>query len=244
MIPHTNSVMEPEFNRLAPNGVSVHATRVKLPDLTRQGFLALRETACDAARLIADMNVEAVAFACTAGTFVGGEDYDRELVGEIEEIVGCPVVSAASSVVNGLRRLKARRISVVTPYKPEVNEQLKLFLAAQGFEVVGFAFEDVGVVAPAPPYSSRKIGYPGLQQPEVWYRLARQAFEPGVDAVFISAAGIRALESAERLETDLGVPVVTSSQALIWEALRRAHIGTKIKGYGRLLRLPLNEEAR
>ncbi len=38
-----------------------------------------------------------------------------------------------------------------------------------------------------------------------------------------------------RLENELGVPVITSTQALLWHALRLAGIDDPIEGYGRLL---------
>ncbi len=41
MVPTGNSVMEPEFNRLAPDGVSVHANRVYLKNVTPEAFAAM-----------------------------------------------------------------------------------------------------------------------------------------------------------------------------------------------------------
>jgi len=40
----------------------------------------------------------------------------------------------------------------------------------------------------------------------------------------------------EPLERDLGVSVITSLQAIAWEALRKCAITDTVAGYGRLLR--------
>jgi maleate cis-trans isomerase len=42
----------------------------------------------------------------------------------------------------------------------------------------------------------------------------------------------------ERLERDLGKPVVTSQQAALWRALRLAGLADPVPGFGRLLREP------
>jgi maleate cis-trans isomerase len=38
----------------------------------------------------------------------------------------------------------------------------------------------------------------------------------------------------DSLETDLGVPVVTSMQAMAWAALRAVNVRDEVTGYGRL----------
>jgi maleate cis-trans isomerase len=40
----------------------------------------------------------------------------------------------------------------------------------------------------------------------------------------------------ETLEQELGRNMVSSAQAIVWEALRRCQITDAIQGYGRLLR--------
>ena len=42
----------------------------------------------------------------------------------------------------------------------------------------------------------------------------------------------------EKLEYDLGKPVVTSNQASLWHTFRIANVREPIQGYGRLLREP------
>jgi maleate isomerase len=40
----------------------------------------------------------------------------------------------------------------------------------------------------------------------------------------------------ERLERELGKPVISSNQACLWRALRLAGVGEPMAGFGRLLR--------
>jgi maleate cis-trans isomerase len=70
------------------------------------------------------------------------------------------------------------------------------------------------------------------------YRAARRLFysASGADGVWITGAALPTVGVIDALETDLGVPVVTSMQAMFWAGLRHAHVSTRVDGYGRLLR--------
>ncbi len=53
MVPTGNSVVEPEFQRMAPEGMSVHANRVELKDVTPDSLLAMENDTVRSARQIA-----------------------------------------------------------------------------------------------------------------------------------------------------------------------------------------------
>jgi maleate isomerase len=59
---------------------------------------------------------------------------------------------------------------------------------------------------------------------------------PNADAILISCGNLRSFEAIEPLETDTGLPVVTSNQAGLWQALRLVGIRDPLPGIGRLLR--------
>lgn len=55
-----------------------------------------------------------------------------------------------------------------------------------------------------------------------------------VDAVFISCMNYRKFDVIERLEADLGVPVVTPNRAMLWDALGHTSIDRTEAELGRL----------
>ena len=69
---------------------------------------------------------------------------------------------------------------------------------------------------------------------EAYFRLAMEQGAAGADALFISCTGICALPQIERLERELGVPVITSNQATIWCAMRRIGYRQALPGLGLL----------
>ena len=66
--------------------------------------------------------------------------------------------------------------------------------------------------------------------------LARRAHAPAADAVFLSGTGLPTVGALERLEEELGKPVISGNQAAFWRALRLAGVRQAVPGFGRLLR--------
>ena len=54
------------------------------------------------------------------------------------------------------------------------------------------------------------------------------------DALFVSCTSLPVLNIIERLEKKLGITVLSSNQALIWETLENIEKNDSIKGYGSL----------
>ena len=79
----------------------------------------------------------------------------------------------------------------------------------------------------------------GRQPAQIAYGLAALAVQSKPEGIFISCGNFATASIIDALEDDFGVPVVTSSQASFWYALRRAGLGHSIEGYGTLLKRTL-----
>jgi maleate cis-trans isomerase len=71
--------------------------------------------------------------------------------------------------------------------------------------------------------------------PEEWYDLIMERRDDEADGYFLSCTAIRTASIIERLESDLGRPVISSNQSTIWHCLRSLGIEDKLEGYGKLL---------
>ena len=229
LIPSNNAVIEPEFARMAPEGVAVHGARVvcgvEPPErLDRK----LREAETQAARL-ADTKVNVIAYACLATSFFRPDGWSGVFSRKIEEDTGMPCLTAESALLEALQRVGAKRLAVATPQPSTRNAHVGRLFAHAKFEVRSIRSLEIGDLT--------DVNRPG---PEVAYGLGREAAaaSPEADAVCILATDFRTIEAIEPLERDLGKPVITNNQAIFWACLRRAGLRCPVPGFGRLLREP------
>jgi maleate cis-trans isomerase len=140
---------------------------------------------------------------------------------------GVPAVATTPSVVEALRALGARRLSVATPYPEWNNKRLRSYLEAQDFEVLNVDGEPEAAAA----------GNQGIndQSPQSVVEFAARVCRPEADALLCSCTAWRSVEAVDALERRTGKPVVTSNQATIWAALRVLGFTQPVRGYGRLL---------
>ena len=227
IVPSSNTTMEPEFWRMAPEGVSVHTSRVRLSEVTPEALRLMASEAVRASEELATADVNVIVYGCTSGSLLEGVEWEERLRREIRERAGVEAITTAQAVVEALRALGVRRVAVATPYIDEINSRERSFLERSGFSVV--RIRGLGIVR------NTDIG---RQPPWVAYRLAKEvAREAGrsADGVFISCTNFRTIEVIELLEVELQLPVVSSNTASMWLALRTLGIRDRLS-YGRLLR--------
>lgn len=227
--PSSNSVLEPLTQAIVgplyPD-VSVHFQRfrvesIKLDDKALAQFDT--ERLIEAARLLADANMEVIAWNGTSAGWLG-LDADRDLVDAIEADTGAKATTTTLALLDALHAFGASRIGLVTPYLSGVQEKVIRTFAATGIETVAERhLEDAGNFSFA-LYSSDQI--------EI---LAREVAVAKPDAIVVFCTGLRGAPIAAKLEAELGIPVVDSVSVTIWKALALAGVSpAEIIGWGRL----------
>ena len=224
ILPSANNVLEPDFYRLAPMNVTIHTARMWLTAADPNSIERMNQEVENCARYLATAHVDIMAYGCTGGSFLGGHGYDQRLLQRIRETGGVPAVATSTAAVEALKMLNVKRVSVASPYIDEINEKLEVFFRDNDFEILNVAGQQL-----------REAFDIGEQTPETIYEFSRKSFHPGANGMFLSCTDWRALETVDRLEKDLGRPVITANQATIWAAFRALHITKPIKGYGRLM---------
>lgn len=235
IVPSTNTINEPEFYRMAPEGISIHSGRaINAGPATQENYDRMARGVLEAADLIKTAEVDVVAYGCTSGSIVCSLD---ELCDGMSERVGVPAIATAGAVVAALRALGVKRIAVGTPYIDYVNQREKEFLEQYGFDVVCIEGLDLG-------HTQEERRDIGRVPPQVAYRLARDIDRQDADAIFLSCTNLATIDMIERIEEELGKPVVTSNQATLWACLRLLRLSSGVNGYGRLLREQLDPITR
>jgi maleate isomerase len=226
VVPSVNTVMEPWAQRTVPAGVSVLAARMFIPPATTAETLIEmdRTEGQMAIRQLSSVFPDVIAYGCTASSIVQGLDYDSHLRAEISEAYKVPSTTAAHAILTAADALGARKVSIVSPYTQEVDEAEHRYFESAGLEVLGGAClgisDGFGLAEP---------------DPEALFELGRKGFDPRSDALIMTCLNTRSHTVIDRLERALAKPVITSTQATLWHALRLAGITDRVSGFGRLL---------
>lgn len=225
--PSAGVVSENEWAGAAPDGVAIVSARYYIERLTKQDVERMVTEVDRAARELASARVDVIVQAGSPAVFVHGEGYDRQLIDAIEKATSVPATTSALSAVEAMRRLGIGSVTVVTAYTDDLNEHLQAYLERAGIVVT--AIQGLGILQNA------SIG----DQPQGFaYRLGRDILRRSpspADGIFISCGELPTFDVIDALEEDLGVPVVTTSQAAFWNGLRLAGVRAPIRHLGRLL---------
>jgi len=225
LTPSSNTVQEPEFSAALPPSVSLHTGRVAYRDITPQEQMRCVLELESESRKLGDAEVDVIVFAATAPTLANGMGYDRELIKRMEDASGRPATTAATAFVDALTRLAAKKIAIAAPWSKTMDKPMVAFMQASGFEVVNS--EVAGYVA------SIELGRTG---PQAAYALGRRADRADADAIIMPGGNWPAMSMVEKLERELGKPVLANNAVSLWAGLRLLKRGDGIAGYGVLLR--------
>jgi maleate isomerase len=225
----TDHTMEAEWREmLALDGVAFYVARIwNDAKITPETLAALGAEIAPATRLILpnDPRLDAVAFACTSGAMVLGEDLVAREVHRHRP--GIPVTSPMRAGIEALRALGVRRAALLTPYMQAINDRMRAHVEASGIAVpaIGsFNEPDDLVAASITPDTLLDAAIALGRAPEV-------------DGVFISCSSFRAASIIAPLEQATGKPATASNHAMAWHALRLAGYRDPVPGWGRLFAL-------
>ena len=225
VVPFATDDVPAEGLQMYPD-VKFIARGVGVRSLTPQGYDSAHEGIRPAAEYLAGKGVDAIMVIGTSLTFYRGAAAHARLLETLRSTTGLPVSTMSQAVVDGLQSVGARRVAVSTAYADEVNKRLGQFLTDNGFEVL--ALEGFGLVG---------FGDPGRKSEQDIIDLSIKvcADAKRAEGVLISCGGLRTLNVAKPIEERCGIPVVSSTQAAFWAALRLVGNSGQLAGYGRML---------
>jgi maleate cis-trans isomerase len=202
--------------------MSVHTARIPHTADTEEKLLWLGTQAPGAAALLSHAKVDVICYGCAAGGFLKGPVEDRALGNKIAEATGIPVAVSSSAVADALRALGAARVSLASPYATWLNERLRQYLTAAGFEVMAMQGLD-----------TQNHSAVTTERIEA---LITEVDRPDAQAIFVSCSNFPTLGIIESMERKLGKPIVASNQASMWKMLRLMGDRRALPGAGRLFR--------
>jgi maleate isomerase len=210
IVPSSNTIVESDFARSLPAGVTLHTSRMFLAETTEPAQRRmLSQYLPQAIEDIASLRPHVVVFACTTAGAMLGAAGEAQLIQEIGERAAAPVVSMNDAVNSCIAGYAPRSVAVITPYVEELNQHIRRSLEGRGITVAhiaGLGITENFTTAEIPP--EEIVAYAASQLEGVDF-----------DLLYVPCANFRAYEARPALADRFRVPVVTSDSATIEAAL-------------------------
>jgi maleate isomerase len=221
----TTEVFPIDWYKIVPDGVTLMMWMLPLGDRSAKDVEKCYDASIEGAKALAACGADIVLLGGLPVNMSRGDPTD--LMRRLADELGIPVTSSTTAQQKAYRALGSRKVGTVHPFKPDQSfrhdKQLKDF----------FGLEPCGVVAGG--YDLKTVGSIPLESAMEWARRLKKE-NPEIDTINFAQPHWRVADAIEPLEQELKVNVMTSLQAIAWEAMRTAGIEDRIEGYGRLLR--------
>ena len=229
--PSTNTVVQPEFDEMRPEGVTNHYSRILTPDANAVS----NDTFMNATQVIAGNVIDAVDSVMTCSpsylvmgmsaiTFYGGVSGAREFERKIEEHSDLPISIGSHATKAALDAYgDIENIAFLTPYFPAANEQVRKYFEESGFTIV----KDECLKCP------KWTAIAQVPPKRLWEAMNRLNSED-VDALVQVGTNLPMARLAAEFEIEFKKPVIAINTATYWHALRANGISDKIDGFGSL----------
>ncbi|NEQ80114.1 MAG: hypothetical protein F6K26_07590 [Moorea sp. SIO2I5] len=220
----TDPTIERDFRKILPEEVEYFVSRVPYAnsDTPENYRMMANELTKATALILPGICLDVLAYGCTSATVEIGAETIFKLLRAAKPEAKC--TTPLTAAISGFEKLKVRRISLLTPYGDEINQSMKQYLQSYNISVIKVASFYLNTDEEKASVTPEAIG-----------EAACQIDGKEVEGIFISCTALRGAEEIASIESQLGKPVITSNQALIWEALRLGGYNKSIPGYGCLM---------
>jgi maleate isomerase len=161
------------------------------------------------ARRLAASGVDAIVWACTSGSFVGGLDAARDQIGRLSDATGVPATSTALAMATAAQSLGARQVDLLSAYPEPVTALLRAFLREAGLEVVDVRSLDC-------VHSRNSFAVNVTEELRAFVQGKAGRSEP----ILMPDTALNTLDQLAELGSIAARPVVTANAASLWQGLR------------------------
>lgn len=230
LTPAPNTIVENEFHEMAPAGVVNIVNRYYVPnqkvrsdDDWRLIMAHTRRNVADAVDALVQAQMDHLIMGMSSESFMGGVEGSMALRRELQERAGCEVTVGAEAAERAFEAVGAKRIALLTPYYPVIDQNAVRYFTEKGYEVV--AVEGL---------KCKSIIHVGSQRADTLIPAVKTLAAAKPDAIIQLGTNLRFARIADEAERWLGLPVFSVGTAIYWTALRKMGINDQFKGFGSL----------
>jgi maleate isomerase len=237
IVPSSNTTMETEIpamlrgrEAVLPERFSFHASRMRMKNVTRKELAAMDSDSDRCAVELSDAHVDVLGYACLVAIMSMGNGYHRVSEARLHQRTvenggPAPVVTSAGALIDGLKTLNAKKVSIIAPYMKPLTQLVVEYIENEGIEVIdaiSLEIDDNLAV--------------GARDPRAPAELWRKLNVANADAIVASACvQMPSLASIPLIEAASGLPTVSSAVCTTYQMLSRLGLATVAPQAGTLL---------
>jgi maleate isomerase len=223
IVPSSNTTMETEIpamlrarEAIRPERFTFHSSRMRMHKVTKEELEAMNKEGLRCAAELADARVDVMSTACLVAIMAMGPGYHRETERELLEVARAnhclaPVMTSAGALVEGLKIMGARRISLMAPYMRPLTDLVVAYIENEGIEVIDSICFEIP--------DNLEVG---LRDPMQLVKDVRGLNTEGADVVVASACvQMPSLPAIQRIEDMLGIRTVSTAVCTVRGMLDR-----------------------
>ena len=237
IVPSSNTTMETEIpamlrarETVEPERFTFHSSRMRMKKVTKEELAAMDNDSDRCALELSDARVNVLGYACLVAIMSMGKGYHRVSEARLHQRTvdnggPAPVVTSAGALVEGLKTIGAKKISILAPYMKPLTQLVVDYIENEGIEVVDALSLEI--------HDNLEVGARDPRAPaELWRKLNIA----NVDAIVASACvQMPSLASIPLIEAASGLPVVSSAVCTTYQMLAKLGLKTVAPDAGILL---------
>ena len=231
MTPGPNVNVENEMMNMRPEGVINAIDRYYVPNqkiaANADWETIMKHVAAnldDSVRRLKEVLIDHLILGMSSQSYMGGEKGSFALLDHLERISGVEVTMGAQSAEQALKLCGAKRIALLTPYYPVIEQNAVDYFTARGFEVIHVE-----------GLKCKSIIHVASQSYEQLRDAVLRCNESKPEAILQLGTNLHFCYVAADAERWLKLPVFASGTVIYWSALRKMGIKDKVRGFGSLL---------
>lgn len=237
IVPSSNITMETEIPAMLrrretvyPERFTFHSSRMRMKKVTAEELKAMDHDSLRCAKELSDADVDVMGYACLVAIMSQGSGYHRISKANLEnataeENKSIPIVSSAGALVEGLKEMGVKRVSLLMPYMKPLAAKVTEYIENEGFEVhdsLALEIEDNLAVA--------------ARDPLALVEDVKRLDTTGVDAVVLSACvQMPSLEALAIVEKQLGISVTSAAACTVRAMLKKMKLAPFVPDAGAVL---------
>ena len=237
IVPSSNTTMETEIpavlrarEAVAPERFTFHSSRMRMQKVTKEELEAMDRDSDRCAIELADARMDVLGYACLVAIMSMGKGYHRVSEKRLHERTiqaggPAPVVTSAGALVDGIKAIGAKKVSILAPYMKPLTQLVIDYIENEGIEVI----DSISLEIP----DNLEVG---RQDPRAPIEITKKLNTKNADAIVASACvQMPSLPSVQPIEDRTGLPVVSSSVSTTYMMLKKLGLKTHAPGFGSLL---------